>query len=79
MRIVVRATGALRDLPPFAGRGESIVVELPGPASVRDIIAAAGVNNHLVMAAAFNGQRRGKDELLTRDGELLLIPPLAGG
>lgn len=79
MRIVVRATGMLRDLPPFAERGEEIVVELPAPASVRAVIAAAGVNSHLVMATAFDGQRRGKDELLIRDGELLLIPPLAGG
>lgn len=79
MRIIVRASGMLRDLPPFAERGEQIVVELPAPASIRAVIAAAGVNSHLVMAVAFAGQRRHKDDLLTGDGELLLIPPLAGG
>ncbi|MGE5561066.1 MAG: hypothetical protein ACM3XN_08510 [Chloroflexota bacterium] len=79
MRFVVRATGILADLPPFAGRGETIAVDLPGPASVRAIVSAAGVNNHLVMAVAISGQRRDKEEILTAEAELLLIPPLAGG
>lgn len=79
MRVVVRAVGILRDLPPFAERGETIEVILPGPATFREIIAAAGVNNQLVMAVAMDGQRRDKDDTLAEDGELLLIPPLAGG
>lgn len=79
MHIVVRATGILADLPPFVERGETIAVDLPGPASIRDIITAAGVNNQLVMATAIDGQRRDKDETVSRDAEILLIPPLAGG
>jgi len=77
MRITLHLSGGLRavlgDLP------EEIIIHVEGPASLRHILAQAGINPLLVMMVTVDGERGDKDQAVDHDAEIGLIGPMAGG
>jgi molybdopterin synthase catalytic subunit len=75
MKVSVRLFAVLRER---AGR-DSVEVELPDGATVRDAIAAVPAADGVPVVMAVNREVAAEDHVLRPDDELALIPPVSGG
>jgi MoaE-MoaD fusion protein len=75
MNVTVRLFAILRER---AGR-ESVEIELPEGATVRDAIAAVPEADGVPVLMAVNREVAADDVVLRPDDELALIPPVSGG
>ena len=69
--------GHVREYLP-GGRG-SFDVEFRPPATVRELLAHAGINPDLVAVIFVDGAQRDKDFVVEGDSEIMLLSPVAGG
>ncbi|MGI5839127.1 MAG: hypothetical protein ACOX8W_05635 [bacterium] len=77
MRYILQIVGHLREVIP-AGNGD-ITVTRPEPGTIREILAAAGINPDLVMAVLVDGERKKKDFVPPDGATLVCLSALAGG
>jgi len=77
LRITLHPDGNLRAV--LTGLPPLIKLDLPGPASVREVLLRAGINPLLVVAVIRDGRTIDKDSLLSDGADLGLVGPLSGG
>jgi len=77
MRVVVNVTGHSYQF--FPGKKSRIEVDLPAPASVREILAHLGVKPELIMLVSSGGEVRTKDYVPEDGEEVTLVSPPSGG
>ena len=77
MRVVLNVIGhGCQFFPDKKARHE---LELPEPASIRDILVGLGVKPELIMAVFSQGESRSKDYVPGDGEEVTLISPPSGG
>ncbi|GAB4262819.1 MAG: hypothetical protein Kow0092_13330 [Deferrisomatales bacterium] len=77
MRVQVHLTGSLRAI--LEDRPESVMVDVPGPSTVGELLRAAGIPPRVVVVALVDGVGRDEEYRVEGDAELTLFGPLAGG
>ncbi len=77
MRFTLHLSGGLRailtDFPP------QVIVDMPEPVAVYDVLMHAGINPLLVMVVTVDGKRVEKTQILVGDAHIGLLGPMAGG
>ena len=76
-RIKLAIEGHAREFFP-AGK-DAFDLTLPGPVSIREIIAGLSVSADLIMSVFVNGQLVDKDSVPPDGAEVILLSPPAGG
>ncbi|WP_035267551.1 MoaD/ThiS family protein [Desulfitibacter alkalitolerans] len=76
-RIRVIVSGSLRQI--YKDIGTELVVDLEKPTTVRELLCIMGINPIAVASVFVNGKCKSKDYLITKNDEIVLIGPLAGG
>lgn len=77
MQYKLQIVGHLREIIP--GADGDIAVTRPKPGTIRQILAAAGINPDLVMAVLVDGERKNKDFIPPDGATLVCLSALAGG
>lgn len=77
MRVSVQLTGHLVEFFPHLRHAVSL--ELDGPVTVTELLAAVKVPAELPSVVSVNQERVGLDHVLADGDTVLLISPLAGG
>lgn len=77
MNITLHLSGGLRAvLGHLPGK---MTIHMEEPATLRHILAIAGINPLIVMQVAVGGKRGDKDQVIDHDAEITLMGPMAGG
>jgi molybdopterin converting factor small subunit len=79
VRIEVRLFANLADYLPAGGRAGTAVVEVPGGATVGDLVRRLAIPDGLPRLALVNGRDAGPEHPLAPGDVVSLLPPLAGG
>ena len=79
MRVQVKLFATLRKYMPAGSAGDTLTVDMPEDATVRDLVARLGIPlDHARMAVAA-GEQLDLASRLPAGVEINLFPPLAGG
>jgi len=77
MRIVLNVIGHGYQF--FPGKKSRLEVDVPAPASVREILLGLGVKPELIMLVSSKGETRTKDYVPEDGEEVTLVSPPSGG
>ena len=79
MNVKVRVYATLRRYLPDVPVGRSVVIELPGQATLGTALDRLGIPRAETKLCFVNGRQRDLDHCLHEADELALFPPIAGG
>ncbi len=79
MRVSARLYATLRRYQPQLGHGESVVMDLPDGATLRDLLTALHVPSEETKQCFVNATGQELDYKLRDGDDVGIFPPLAGG
>ena len=79
MKVEVRLFATLQPYLPAGARGDSISLDLPPGATVRDVVESLRIPSEVACLTVVNGQDAALEQVLSPGDELTMFPPLAGG
>jgi molybdopterin converting factor small subunit len=79
VQVHVKLYATLRNHRPGLEIGESFAVELPGGATVGQLIQLLGLPEREVKTVFVNGRSQPQDHILADGDELGIFPPVGGG
>jgi len=79
IRVQVRLYATLRTYAPQQKLGETLVVQLPDGATVKQLIAALGIPDNIVRKVFSQGRAVEEDYVLHDGEDVGMFPPVAGG
>ena len=79
MKVEVRLFATIQPYLPAGASGDSVSLDLPPGATVRDVVESLKIPSELSCLTVVNGRDAAPDQVLAAGDELALFPPLAGG
>ena len=79
MKVEVRLFATLQPYLPAGARGDSISLDLPAGATVRDVVESLRIPADIACLTVVNGREAALEQVLSPGDELAMFPPLAGG
>lgn len=79
MKVEVRLFATLQPYLPADAAGDSISLDLPAGATVRDVVESLKIPDDLACLTVVNGRDADLEQVLAPGDELAMFPPLAGG
>jgi molybdopterin converting factor small subunit len=79
MKVEVRLFATLQSYLPPGARGDSISLEVPAGATVRDVVESLQIPSEVDCLTVVNGRDAAPDHVLSPGDELAMFPPLSGG
>lgn len=79
MRVELRVFSGLEKFLPHKRFGEPLGVELPGGATLRDLLQQTGIPEDQVFTILVDGRHQSLDYVLNEGERVSLFPPVGGG
>jgi molybdopterin converting factor small subunit len=79
MKVEVRLFATLQPYLPPGAHGDSISLEVPAGATVRDVVESLKIPSEGDCLTVVNGRDAASELVLSPGDELALFPPLSGG
>ena len=77
MKIILRLSGSIRLI--YKELNEEIVLSVNEPVSIRSLLQMAGMSPMVVPLVYMDGSKKDKDYIVTKDSQINVLGPLAGG
>jgi len=79
MKVEVRLFATLQPYLPPGAHGDSISLEVPAGATVRDVVESLKIPSEVDCLTVVNGRDAAPELVLSPGDELAMFPPLSGG
>ena len=79
MKVEVRLFATLQPYLPPGAHGDSISLEVPEGATVRDVVESLQIPSEIDCLTVVNGRDAAPEVVLSPGDELAMFPPLSGG